>query len=131
MIYNLLADAVLLLHLSFVVFVVAGGLLVIKWFRLAWLHIPAVCWAIWIEYSGSICPLTPLEQSLRRQAGEASYAGGFIAHYLEPVLYPADLPREMQWWLAALLLGVNVSVYLLAFRTWRNRQITAGPGSRP
>ena len=122
MIYSLLADAVMLVHLSFVVFAVAGGLLVLKWLRLAWLHIPAVCWAIWIEYSGFICPLTPLEQSLRQRAGEASYSGGFITHYLGPVLYPEGLTREMQWWIAAFVLVLNLVVYLLVFIAWKKKK---------
>lgn len=121
MIYSLLADVVMLVHLSFVLFAVAGGLLVLKWLRLVWLHIPAVCWAIWIEYSGSICPLTPLEQSLRQHAGEVSYSGGFIAHYLGPILYPEGLTREMQWWIAAFVLVLNLVVYLLVFIAWRKK----------
>jgi hypothetical protein len=101
---------------------VAGGLLVLKWLRLVWLHIPAVCWAIWIEYSGSICPLTPLEQSLRQHAGEVSYSGGFIAHYLTPILYPDGLTREMQWWIAAFVLVLNLVVYSLVFIAWKKKK---------
>lgn len=121
MIHSLFADAVVLLHFAFVLFVVAGGIPVIKWPRLAWLHLPTLVWAVWIETSGAICPLTPLEQSLRQKAGEASYSGSFIGHYLEPVLYPSGLTREGQWWIAGMAVAVNLLVYLLALRAWRRR----------
>jgi len=123
MIYALLADSILIVHLLFILFAVAGGLLVMKYLPLIWLHMPALCWAIWIAYSGSICPLTPLEQALRQKGGEAAaYSGGFIEHYLEPVIYPDGLTREAQWWIAVLLLVVNVGAYLLVFRAWRKRR---------
>ena len=116
MINSLAADLVVLLHFTFVLFVALGGFLVVKWERLAWLHLPALFWALWIEISGAICPLTPLEQSLRQKAGEASYSGSFITHYLEPILYPVGLTREDQWWIAGIALAVNLAAYLLAMR---------------
>lgn len=115
MIYSLLADMVLLLHAAFVLFAGLGGLLVLKWPRLAWGHLPCAAWALWIEFSGAICPLTPLEQWLRRQAGEASYAGSFTAHYIEPLIYPPQLTAPMQWSIGAGLLVFNCLIYL---RLW-------------
>lgn len=107
----LLADLVVILHFLFVVFALLGGLLVLRWRRLVWWHAPAVVWAVLIEVAGWICPLTPLEQSLRRAAGLAPYEGGFVAHYLLPVLYPEGLTREVQWLLAGVVLAVNALVY--------------------
>ena len=108
---RLAADAVALLHLAFVLFVVFGGLLVCRWPRLAWLHLPAVAWGAWIEFAGGLCPLTPWENALRRAVGQAGYAGGFVDHYLWPLLYPAELTREGQWALGAGVLVFNIVVY--------------------
>ena len=111
MLYRLLAGAVVVFHLGFVLFVLLGGLLVWRWRRLAWAHLPALAWGIWIELSGGICPLTPLENELRRLGGEAAYSGDFVGHYLLPVLYPEGLDRGVQAVLAAAVLGVNAAVY--------------------
>lgn len=111
MVYRLLADLVLLVHLGFVAFVVLGGLLVLRWPRLMWLHVPAVLWGVAIEFIGFICPLTPLEQSLREQGGEASYEGDFIAHYITALLYPHGLTRGIQMVLGVLALVPNVAIY--------------------
>lgn len=117
---RLAADAVALLHLAFVLFVAFGGLLVWRWPRLVWLHLPAVGWGALVEFTGWICPLTPLENHLRRVVGEAGYAGGFIDHYLWPLLYPAGLTREGQWALGAGVLILNGAVYgVLLARRWR------------
>ncbi len=105
------ADAVLLLHLAFVLFVVLGGLLVLRFHRLALAHVPAFLWGAWIEVSGGTCPLTPLENLLRRSAGEAGYESGFIAHYLYPLIYPPGLTRGAQLWLAAAVLVLNGLLY--------------------
>ncbi len=105
------ADAVALLHGAFVLFVALGGLLVWRWPRLAWLHLPAVAWGALIEFSGWICPLTPLEHHLRQVIGQAGYAGGFIDHVLLALLYPAGLTREGQWALGVGVLVVNGVVY--------------------
>jgi hypothetical protein len=113
-----LADLVVVVHAGFVLFVVAGGLLVLRWRRLAWLHLPAAGWGSYIEFANKICPLTPLEQRLRRAAGEAGYSGGFIEHYLEPILYPLGLDRRMQIALGTLALGVNLCIYVWL---WRRR----------
>jgi hypothetical protein len=120
-IYRLLADVVVVVHLGFVVFVVLGGLLVVRWRRLAWLHLPAVVWVIALELAGWICPLTPLENRLRRAAGGGGYEGGFVEHYLVPVLYPDVLTRRLQVGLAVLVLSVNVAVYLWIVLRWRAR----------
>jgi len=115
MLYRVLADVVLVLHLLFVAFVVAGGLSVLRWPWMAWLHLPALAWGATVEFTGWICPLTPLENLLRRSGGEAGYQGGFIEHYLMPVLYPAGLTRDTQLLLGLGLAGVNLIVYLLVF----------------
>jgi nitrate reductase gamma subunit len=111
LIYRALADLVLVVHLAFVLFVVLGGLLVHRWQWVALLHIPAAVWGVLIEYSGWICPLTPLENSLRVSGGEAGYSGGFIQHYIQPVLYPAGLTRGTQIVLGTLALVVNLTAY--------------------
>ena len=109
--YRVLADLVVVAHAAFVLFVVAGGFLVLRWPRLAWLHLPAAAWGALIEFAGWICPLTPLENRLRRLGGEAGYAGGFVEEYLLAVLYPSGLTRTHQLVLGALVLGVNLAVY--------------------
>lgn len=119
MIYSLLADFVLVLHVGFIVFVVLGGLVALRWPRAAIIHLPAAAWGILIELFGWVCPLTPLENSLRRSAGEAGYAGGFIEHYLLPVIYPGGLTREIQLVLAGGVVAVNVAIYLVVWRRFR------------
>ena len=116
MAYLALADAVLVLHLAFILFIVLGGLLVLWRRRLIWLHLPAVAWGILIECAGWICPLTPLENWLRMQGGGHGFSGGFINHYLASLIYPAGLTRELQWLLAALVLAINAMVYLQIWR---------------
>jgi hypothetical protein len=117
-----LADLVVVVHAAFVVFVAAGCLLVWRFPRLAWAHIPAVLWGGFIEITGRVCPLTPLEVSLRRAAGQAGYSGGFIEHYLEPILYPAGLGRGTQIGLGAAALLGNLAVYLALARRLRHRR---------
>jgi hypothetical protein len=116
--YGVLADLLLLLHGAFVLFVVAGGLLVLRWPRLAWAHLPAALWGAGIEFSGGICPLTPVEQAWRRAAGERAYSGGFIEHYVTAALYPSGLTRGVQIVLGAAVLALNGWVY---WRLWRRR----------
>lgn len=111
MVNRLLADGIGVLHFLFIVFVVVGGVLALRWPRLAWVHLPAACWGATIELSGWICPLTPIENRFRQAAGEAGYAGSFIDHYLLPILYPAGLTREIQYGLAAVVIVVNLAVY--------------------
>ena len=108
---QLLADLVLLLHLTYVLFVVLGGLLVLRWRRIAWLHVPAFVWGAAIEFGGWICPLTPLENRLREEGGAGGYAGGFVERYLVPILYPEELTREVQIGLGIAVLLINLSIY--------------------
>ncbi|NMG72687.1 DUF2784 domain-containing protein [Parazoarcus communis] len=117
MTYRLAADAVLVLHLAFILFVLAGGLPVLRWPRVAFAHLPAAAWGIHIELSGGLCPLTPLENTLRARAGQAGYEGSFIEHYLLPVIYPDGLTRELQLALAGTVVVVNVAVY--SWVLWR------------
>jgi len=114
--YSFLADAVVVLHLAFVVFVVCGGLLVLWRRSTAFIHLPAAIWGVYIEFSGRICPLTPLENHLRAMAGDAAYSGDFVERYLMPVLYPPDLRRDVQIALGLLALAVNAAVYFYAWR---------------
>lgn len=123
MIYDWLADLTLLVHLGFIGFVAAGGLLVLRWPRLAWLHLPAAIWGVAIEVSGWICPLTPLENHWRRKAGQAGYEGGFIEHYLTAAIYPEGLTRTAQWLIALGVLAINLAVYAAV---WRRRAARAG-----
>jgi hypothetical protein len=122
-IYRVLADLVLVLHLGFVVCVVLGGLLVVRWPAIMTLHIPAAVWGVLIEFTGWICPLTPLEKSLRVRGGELGYRGGFIEHYIQPVLYPSGLTRGGQVMLGILVVLLNVTAYSLLLSRSRNRRI--------
>lgn len=122
MLFRWAADLVASLHFVFVLFVVLGGLLVVRWPRLAWLHLPAVVWGACIELLGWICPLTPLENRLRNEAGMAGYEGGFVEHYLLPVLYPESLTRPIQILLGLLVLVVNVVIYGWVVRSRSRRQ---------
>jgi len=127
MLYRTLADVVLVLHLGFVGFVVLGGLLVVKRPRWAWAHVPAAVWGVIVEYTGWICPLTPLELALRERGGSAGYPGGFLEHYVTAVLYPVGLTRGWQIALGSLALGFNVVVYWLA--THQRSRSDVGPRS--
>jgi hypothetical protein len=119
MCYGALAGAVLVLHAAFIVFVLLGGLLALRRRALAWLHLPAVLWVILIELNGWICPLTPLENRLLEAAGSRGYSGGFVEHYLSPLIYPPGLTPGMQALLAAVVAGVNLAVYALLWRRQR------------
>lgn len=115
--YSLLADMVVLVHAAFVLFVVFGGVAVLRWPRLAWLHIPAALWGITIEFGGCICPLTDLENLLRNMEGGTGYEVSFIEHYLEPILYPLGLTRRTQLLFGLAALCINLAVYArLLFR---------------
>ena len=119
MLYRALADLIVVLHVLFVAFVVIGGLLVLRWPRVAWAHVPAALWGALIELTGWICPLTPLENTLRARGGEAGYRGGFIEHYILPMLYPAALTRGVQYGLAALVVAINLTVYAVLLARMR------------
>jgi len=111
MIYNLLAGIVLIIHFLFILFVIFGGLLALKWKKAVWFHLPLLLWGILIEYFGCTCPLTPLENSLRDKGGGTRYDNSFIEQYLLPIIYPGELTREMQLFLGTLLLLINAFIY--------------------
>jgi hypothetical protein len=114
LLYHLLTDSLVLAHFGFIAFVVVGGFLAWRWRWLVWLHLPAVVWGALIEFAGWICPLTPWEVALRRAAGQAGYEGGFMEHYLIPIIYPGALTRTIQVGLGTLVVGIN----LLAYAGW-------------
>ena len=117
--YSFLADLVVLLHFSVVLFVVFGGLLALRWQRLAMVHLPAVLWALFLELKpGTLCPLTPLEVMLRQRAGEPSYTGGFVGHYLGPIIYP-NMTLQDQYFIAAALFLFTLVIYWRVYRRWR------------
>lgn len=109
--HEIAADLVVLLHFAFILFVVLGGFFALKWRRLAWVHVPAALWGALIEFTGWICPLTPLENLLRKAGGAQGYASGFIEYYLLPLIYPAELTREIQLALGLGVLLLNGLVY--------------------
>jgi hypothetical protein len=117
--YSLAADLVLVVHLAFVVFVALGGLLALRWPRVAWVHLPAAAWGAAIEFGGWICPLTPLENDLRARAGESPFTGDFVARYLLPVIYPEGLSREAQIVLGIAVVLANAVIYAAVWRRWR------------
>ncbi len=119
MICRILADAVLIIHLVFILFAVAGAFTALRWRFIVWVHLPCALWAMLIELGGWICPLTPLEVFLRQCAGQAGYAGGFIQHYLLPIIYPHDLTREIQIGLGIGVLAINLVAYALV--VWKKR----------
>lgn len=119
--FGLLADLVLLLHFAFILFVIFGALLLVRWPRLVWLHLSAVVWAAVVIGMGWICPLTPLENWLRRQAGEGGYPGGFIEHYLMPLIYPPGLTPAIQIFLSVLVVLVNIGFYVMVWKRGRRR----------
>jgi hypothetical protein len=120
------ADLIVFLHVVFVVFVVLGGLLVARWPRLAWLHVPAAAWGVFIEFRGWVCPLTPLENYLRRRGGSSAYEGEFVEHYILPLLYPASLTPRIQIWLGSFAFAVNLACY---WRIIRGASRRRGPRS--
>lgn len=117
-----MADAVLVLHGLFIVFVLIGALGVARWPWLAWVHLAAVAWAVYVAAAGRICPLTPIENAFRRAAGQAGYNGGFIDHYLLPAIYPDGLTRGVQIGLGVFVLTLNVALYARWFA--RRRRVS-------
>jgi hypothetical protein len=115
----LAADAVLVVHFAFIVFVVGGALLAFRFSWMPWLHLPAAAWGIWVEIAGRICPLTTLENDLRLRAGLTGYKDSFIEHYLFPVIYPSGLTRGMQLAIAAIVIVTNTALYFLLLRRRR------------
>ena len=117
--YKFLADLIVLIHFSFILFVVFGGFMALKWKKLIYIHIPAALWGTAISIIGWVCPLTPLEIELRVRAGSGSYTGGFIDHYLIPIIYPPGLTRGIQYYLAAGVIIINATAYYLFWRKYR------------
>ena len=117
-----LADVVLVVHFAFVLFVCLGGLLALRWPRVAWVHVPVALYGAAIEFVGFVCPLTPLEVTLRRMGGEAGYEGGFIERYITAALYPEGLTRDIQLALGIAVLLLNAIVYTVV---WRRRRVRA------
>ena len=111
MLYSISADLLVILHLLFIIFVLLGGLLVARWHWLVLLHIPAAVWGALIEYQGWICPLTPMENQLRHAAGEEGYSGGFVEHYILPIIYPDYLTRDIQIGMGTVVIVFNLLVY--------------------
>lgn len=129
--YRALADLVVVFHFAVVVFVIAGGLLVLRWRRVAWLHLPVIAWVVFAELFQRICPLTFLENWLRNQGGGETYRGDFVAHYIIPVLYPEGLTPRIQVMLGCFIFVTNLALYLLAFGKWRKteRAEPSAPGA--
>ena len=122
LLYQILADTIVVIHLAFIIFVMLGGILAVFFPRVIWLHLPCVIWGVAVELIGFICPLTPLENIFRSRAGLEGYRGDFIIHCLEPVIYPEGLTRQIQMILAALVVLVNMCVYgLMVLRTRSGR----------
>lgn len=119
MIYRVMADVLVVLHLAFVIYAIGGGLLAFRWGWTVIVHLPAMLWGVVVESMGWVCPLTPMEIELRHAAGLAGYQGGFVDHYVLPILYPGDLGRSAHLLLGVALLGFNLVVYLLLLRRWR------------
>ena len=124
---RLAADAVMVVHLAFVLFAVLGGLLALRNWRYALVHLPAAAWGSYAVITGSLCPLTPIENALRRRAGEAGYEGGFIEHYVVPFLYPGALTPAYQQWLGIACIAINAAVYLWVLVRARRRHALSMP----
>ena len=120
--FAVLAALTVLVHVLFVVFATTGGWLALRWPRIAWVHLPAAAWAVFVELWGGVCPLTPLEQALRRRAGLGEYSGDFVANYIFPVLYPQGLTREAQLAAGGFVVVMNVVAYGCVFL--RHRHLT-------
>ena len=123
MLLKIAADVIVLVHLMFIIFVVTGGLFVLKWPKTVWLHIPAAIWGAMIEFAGWMCPLTPVENTLRAAGGKAVYQSGFINHYVIPVIYPAGLTREIQFVMGCIVIVLNVLIYgvLIVKKSGKNK----------
>ena len=115
----MLADLIVLIHFAFVLFVIFGGLLALRWPKAAYVHLPIAVYGALIELVGWICPLTPLEKRLRESAGLEGYQGGFVEHYILPALYPSGLTRNIQVALGGLVIVLNLAVYALVLRSSR------------
>jgi hypothetical protein len=120
MFFRIGADLVVIVHFAFIAFIILGGLLVLRWPRIGWAHVPCAIYGVLIEWVGWVCPLTPLENMLRDRAGQNGYAEGFVEHYLIPIIYPSGLTHEVQMALGAFVLVTNVAVYAVV--VWRAKR---------
>ena len=127
MLYRGLADFVVLTHLAFIVFALLGGLLALRWRWMPWVHLPAAFWGAVVGFFGWLCPLTPLENRLRRAGGSDQYLGDFIEHYILPILYPTQLTRELQVFLGFVVLAVNLAIYWVVWRRLRADRVRESP----
>jgi hypothetical protein len=128
MLFHALADLLVVLHLGFILFVVLGGLLTLRWRWVVWLHLPAALWGAVVEFTGWICPLTPLEIRLRQAVGAPPYATSFVEHYLVPIVYPAALTAELQIVLGCVVVGINGVIYAVL---WRRQSARGNPSKFP
>ena len=119
MLYRFLADAIIIIHLIFILFVILGGFLALRNKRWSIVHLPAALWAATIEFKGWMCPLTPLENWLREKGGNSIYQGDFIEHYLLPIIYPADLTKELQIIFGLSVVIINIAVYIWVLKKTR------------
>ena len=117
----LTADSIVLIHFAFILFVILGGFLALKWRRFIWLHLPAVLWGVIIEFSGWICPLTTLENKLYQSKDARTYSNGFIEHYIIPVIYPEQLTQNIQIILGVILMVINLFIYTLIYKKWAGK----------
>ena len=117
--YSFLADVVMLCHFAFILFVIFGSLFCLRWFWVVFLHAPAVLWAVWIQFKGGYCPLTPLENWLRTQNGGYGYEAGFIEHYIGSAIYPGGIPASMHLYLGMMVLIINIAAYTIIIRRKR------------
>ncbi|MGR5324468.1 DUF2784 domain-containing protein [Vibrio sp. DNB22_17_1] len=122
MIYRMLADLVVILHLLFIIFALIGGVLVRWRSYMLFIHIPAALWVTVISFKGWICPLTPLENQLRQTAGDEGYPGGFVEHYIIPIIYPVELRFDVQVLLGIAALGINIVIYALVYYRYKLNQ---------
>ncbi|MGB1036803.1 MAG: DUF2784 domain-containing protein [Candidatus Puniceispirillales bacterium] len=122
MFYHVAAEVIVVIHFLFICFVVAGGFLVLRWRWLAWIHLPVVAWGALVELMSWVCPLTPLENWLRRAAGGQGYEGGYIEHYLLPIIYPAGLTHEIQIMLGLFVIAINLIIYSFVIRRYINEK---------
>ncbi len=126
MLYSILSRLIVLLHFAFILFVLFGALLVLKWPKIVWVHIPLALWGIIVEYFNFICPLTPWENNFRRLASSTVYKSGFIEHYIIPLMYPEGLSRNLQFILGSLVVIINLLIYgFIIYRSFRNRKAIA------
>ena len=128
--FRVLADAVVVLHLLFIAFILLGGLLALRWTQLVWVHLPLSAWGVLVQWMSWICPLTPLENSLRARAGDPTYGGGFVEHYLLPVLYPVGIGQRTHIVLGVIVLGTNAVIYSLLLARLRARHRIARGGCK-